>query len=348
MQSNEQAVYEAIQAHFQTDKRRIRFLSMLIVALLKLADSSLAQWCLAINQTTQRDSRFKRLQRFLGQFNFSARVYAQVVWLRYGQADQVVLTLDRTEYKQRGQWIQVLMLGIAHQGVSIPLLWYTANRRGNTATIARTLLLKRFQDWIQPAHQQRVYLTADREFIGPECRQSSLIPLIRIRANALVSHQGKQQRVATLFDSPVWRVLRRPRQLYKSQLYLSGMRLSDGDYLIVYSDRYVVHSQCLYARRWQIETLFGAFKSRGFDLENCRVTQHHRIRRLLFILSMTLIWAIETGEWLLSKGQKRATRKVADKLQNLYSLFRWGLDELRTRVLNNQSVQQLIPVLSCI
>ena len=93
MQSNEQAVYDAIKSHFQTDKRRIRFLAMLIVGLLKLADSSLVQWCLAINHNTQRDSRFKRFQRFLGQFNFSARLYAQVVWLRYGQAKEVVLTM---------------------------------------------------------------------------------------------------------------------------------------------------------------------------------------------------------------------------------------------------------------
>lgn len=352
MQSNEQAVYDAIQAHFQTDRRRIRFLAMLIIALLKLADSSLAQWCLAINQPTQRGSRFKRLQRFLGQFNFSARIYAQVIWLRYGQGKEVVLTLDRTEYKQRGQWIQVLMVGIAHQGVSIPLLWHTARRHGNSATIARKLVLNRLQKWIQPTQKQNVYITADREFIGPEFRQANLIPLIRIRANALVSHQGKQQRVATLFDSPHWRVLRQSRQLYKTQLYLSGMRLSDGDYLIVYSDRYVFQSQRLYGLRCgsppgQIETLFGAFKSRGFDLEKCRVNHHHRIRRLMFVLSMALVWAVETGQWLLKEGQKRATRWVDDQLRYLYSLFRWGLDELRDRVLNNKPINKLMPVLSC-
>ncbi len=49
MKSNEQAVYAAIKVHFQCDKRRIQFMALLIIALLKLADSSLAQWCLAIN-----------------------------------------------------------------------------------------------------------------------------------------------------------------------------------------------------------------------------------------------------------------------------------------------------------
>lgn len=96
MQSNEQAVYDAIAEHFRCDKRRIKFIAYLVVALLKLTNASLAQWCLAINQPTQRASRFKRLQRFMSQFRFSARLYAQIVWQRYGQGREVVLTLDRT------------------------------------------------------------------------------------------------------------------------------------------------------------------------------------------------------------------------------------------------------------
>ena len=79
MQNNEQALYNAIAQHFQCDKRRIEFIAYLIVALLKLANASLADWSLAINQPTQRASRYKRLQRFVGQFHFSARLYAQIV-----------------------------------------------------------------------------------------------------------------------------------------------------------------------------------------------------------------------------------------------------------------------------
>lgn len=241
----------------------------------------------------------------------------------------MVLTLDRTEYKQRGQWIQVLMLGIAYQNMSVPLLWHSANRQGNSPTIARKALLRVFQKWIHPLDNQTVYITADREFVGPEFRDCPLIPLIRIRANAIVTQNGKKRRVSTLFDTPRWRVLRQARQLYKSNLYLSGMRLPDGDYLLVYSDRYLFRSQSLYGRRWQIETLFGAFKSRGFDLEGCGLTHHHRICRLLFILSMSLIWALETGQWLLKAGHKIPTRQVRKRCQTLLSLFRHGLDELR-------------------
>ena len=349
MQNNEQAVYNAIAQHFHCDKRRIKFIAYLMVALLKLANASLADWSLAINQPTQRTSRYKRLQRFIGQFHFSARLYAQIVWQRYGQGREVVLTLDRTEYQQGQQWMQLLVLGIAHQQMSIPLIWHSANRHGNSPVLARKVLLRLFTKWIQPTDKQVVYITADREFVGPEFRTCGLIPVIRIRANAQVrTPQGKPQRVSALFDCPQWRLLRKPRRLYKANLYLAGKRLADGDFLIVYSLTYLPHIARLYAQRWGIETLFGAYKSRGFDLEQCRVQQHKRLRTLLFVLSMGLIWAIETGSWLINKGIAIACRVVASISRQVYSLFRHGLDELRDRCLNQRPIEDLIPLLSCL
>jgi len=43
--------------------------------------------------------------------------------------------------------VQILMLGIAHKGVSIPLLWHTANRRGNSSKQSRLALLKVLRRW---------------------------------------------------------------------------------------------------------------------------------------------------------------------------------------------------------
>lgn len=349
MQNNEQAVYDAIVQHFHCDRRRIKFIAHLLVTLLKLTNASLADWWLAINQPTQRNSRYKRLQRFMGQFRFSARLYAQVVWQRYEQGAEVVLTLDHTEYQQGQEWIQFLVLGIAHQGMSIPLIWHSANRHGNSPAVARKLVLKLFSKGIQPADQQHVYLTADREFIGHEFRACGLLPVIRIRANALVTTpEGKRQRVSMLFDTPQWRLLRKPRRLYKADLFLAGKRLADGDFLIVYSLTYLPHIARLYAQRWGIETLFGAYKSRGFDLEQCRLQQHQRLRTLLFVLSMGLLWAIETGLWLLKKGVRIRCRIVDGIRRQVYSLFRHGLDELRDRCLNHRPVEGVVPLLSCL
>jgi hypothetical protein len=359
MQSNEAAVYDAIKTHFDCDKRRIKFIAYLIVALLKLTNASLAQWAIAINQPTQRATRFKRLQRFLMQFDFSARLYAQFIWQHYGQGKEVVLTLDRTTYPQGSQWVQLLVLGIAHHKMSIPLMWYSTNREGNCPIRARQAVLQGLRRWLKPRAGQRVYLTADREFIGAEFRHKTLIewgliPLIRIRANAWVSHRGRRQKAAKLFDCPHWRVLRRPREVYGSQLYLAGKRLPNGDFLLLYSDRYVGDMGRLYALRWDIETLFGAYKSRGFHLESCRVSEHDRLRRLLFVLSLGLVWAIQTGLWLVEQGQgiaqrllKQADESAPTQKRNVYSLFRHGLDELRDRVLSHRPIPDLKLLLSC-
>lgn len=347
MQNNEHALYNAMQPHFPCDKRRVQFLSYLLVGLLKLTRCSLSEWSRAINQPTQRSSRFKRLQRFLKSFRFAARLYARLVWSLYGQGQQVVLTLDRTEYQQSGEWIQLLVLGLAYKGMSIPLLWHSANRRGNASALARGSLLRAFRQWIQPAAGQQVYLTADREFIGADMRQAGLIPVIRVRANAQVSHQASRQAVHRLFETHHLRVLRKPRQMYGSRLYLAGMKLASGEYLILMSDRYLPRIAQVYAQRWEIETLFGAYKSRGFNLESCRVNQHRRIRCLLFVLSVGVLWAIHTGEWLLKQGCGIPLKKLRDGLRPLLSLFRHGLDELQDRALNHRSLEGLIPVLSC-
>ena len=52
--------------------------------------------------------------------------------------------------------------------------------------------------------------------------------------------------------------------------FVTGTRLSSGDYLILVSD--VARSLSEYSLRWGIEPIFGAFKSRGFDLEATHVS----------------------------------------------------------------------------
>lgn len=52
-----------------------------------------------------------------------------------------------------------------------------------------------------------------------------------------------------------------------------------------------------YARRWMVETLFGALKSRGFNLEDTRLQDPERISRLLALLAIAFTWAFVVGQW---------------------------------------------------
>jgi hypothetical protein len=79
----------------------------------------------------------------------------------------------------------------------------------------------------------------------------------------------------------------------------------------------------LYRQRWEVETLFAALKSRGFDLEATHLTASDRIRRLIGLLAVAFAWSHLVGE-------KRAEidglppRKAHGRRSR--SLFRYGLD----------------------
>ena len=54
------------------------------------------------------------------------------------------------------------------------------------------------------------------------------------------------------------------------KLYISALRLEDGELLLVVSPMFNASAIRDYALRWEIETLFSCLKGRGFNLENTR------------------------------------------------------------------------------
>ena len=87
----------------------------------------------------------------------------------------------------------------------------------------------------------------------------------------------------------------------KSLLLVSALRLTD-DFLIVVSSG-VGQQQVFehYARRWEIETLFGCLKSRGFNLEDTHLIDPQRISKLFALLALLFVWTYHTGEALDAK-----------------------------------------------
>jgi hypothetical protein len=127
------------------------------------------------------------------------------------------------------------------------------------------------------------------------------------------------------------------------------MKLRAGEYLIVASARPVETAIADYARRWEIETLFGCFKSRGFCLEQTHVTDPQRLKKLVALLAMAFCWAHVIGEWL----NEHKPLKLRKHGRLARSIFRYGFDHLRRILCNLQSrtqqiaFRQVIQLLSC-
>lgn len=353
MQVIEKELKKQIAVHFKCDSRYIKLISRLIIGLLKLSESNLSKWSKAMSGEAQISSKYRCLQRFLSYFRFSSRLYFTVVWDMFGQDAEVFLSLDRTEWKMRGVWIQVLMLSIVRDGVSIPLLWQCSSRHGHSSAITKKALFHCIQKWLQVQDNQQIWLCADREFgckdFFDDCKKAGINACVRLKKNNQVRSGKKEKKVYTLFENGMRVSYFKPLKIMGLSLYISGHKLprksrNDKDeYFIIASDIYRKDLAILYQQRWPIECLFSMFKSRGFNIEKCRVNHAKKIKTLLFVLAMALIWAIKTGTWLIQTNKPIPIKTFKDKTkQKLKSVFRWGLDYIQNVLLNNLDYQYII------
>ena len=78
-----------------------------------------------------------------------------------------------------------------------------------------------------------------------------------------------------------------------------------------------------YGERWQIETLFGCLKSKGFNLEDTHMTASAKTDRLMSVLAIGFVLFYRAGA-----GDKRRAIKVKKHGRPAQSLFRAWLDRL--------------------
>jgi hypothetical protein len=230
----------------------------------------------------------------------------------------------------------MLFLGIAYMGIAFPIIWITFSKAGNSNTEERIHLMERF---LKIFGKARIFcLTADREFIGHQwfsyLLKQRISFCIRIRENMSVTTvRGIPVHAKTLFrDLPIGEVrgLKGRRWVCGVKVFVVGLRLPDGEYLILVTDKAPETAMETYAHRWEIETLFECLKSRGFRFEDTHLTEPERIDKLVALLAITFCWCHFTGEWL----HKQKPIPIKTHGRKAKSIFRLGLDHLREMLLN--------------
>jgi len=222
---------------------------------------------------------------------------------------QRLLTTDRT-YREFGKLkINILMPAVVYKGVAIPLCRKfpgesDSGKKGNSDTGERIELMTRF---IRLFGVGRIgALCADREFIGSErfgwLRSQGIRIFIRIRENQYITDSaGVAEQGSVLFrdlKSGESRILRGRRKIGDVSVSVSGMKLPDGEFLIVASFDNPGIAPETYAERWQIETMSACLKTRGFGFEDTHLTDLRRIDRLPGIVSVASVWAYLIGDQL--------------------------------------------------
>jgi hypothetical protein len=324
-------------------RARLKFIARFTTALLQLTTTNLAKLALALKATVQPASNYRRIQRFMADFEFDFEIFGRFLLGLLPQKSDYVVCIDRTEWHFGQTPVNVLMIGVAYQGIAFPVVWEAVGREGSSSAEDGIALFERFLRLVDAANIRIV--TGDREFIG-EAWLAFLadrdVPFaIRLRKRrrlALGGPDGPALPAELFFRAlPVGqrrllrrRLLRR-RWVGAVGADVVGKRLAEDEYLILATTVPPKQALSLYRRRWEIETLFAALKSRGFDLETTHLTRPKRISKLIGLLALAFIWSHLMGQWRMENEGGPAMKNHGYPAK---SLFRYGLDHLQAILLN--------------
>lgn len=325
-----------LSRHIPLSNSRLATLAVLVVGLISGRTVNLSHIASHFHGPASVASNYRRLQRFF-QFtrldeDWLARTLVALLNLR----PPFRLCLDRTNWKLGSKDINLLVLCIATRRVRIPILWSVLDHGGSSNTTLRTALMQRYLA-IFGAGSIAVLL-ADREFIGNQWFEFLVendIPFaIRVTDDLIVAlDDGRVAPLASLTRrKSALRHLAQCRGRFRDMperfagaLGFAAKRSSDGEMIIVVTNRQPDRALADYKKRWQIECLFGDAKTRGFNMEDTRLTVPAKLSLLTAIVALALAWthacaAAVRGRADIPRGPHRYRRK---------SWFRTGLDALR-------------------
>lgn len=326
---------KTLNHHFQWNKARITCFSMVLISLLQRRTVNLTRLALGLNCEADVSSRYRRLQRFFSTTIFDYDVISRLIVnnMFFDDTDHFYLTMDRTNWQWGKSNINILMLGIVYEGQAIPVLWVLLNKKGNSKTRMRIALIKRF---IRLFGKTRISgILGDREFIGVDWflwLKHEAIPFdIRVKENLFITNsKGMKTKGKQLFNELQAGESQHlgKRKIMGVLVNVSALRLDSGELLILAHwglNEDEKSSVEIYGLRWEIETLFGCLKGRGFNFEDTRLTHRNRIKKMVALLAIAFCWAHKTGEWRHDEVKNIRIKKHGRLAQ---SLFRYGLDWL--------------------
>ena len=345
---------QTLSENLPWNKARIKFVARFLLALYIAQTVNLSMLATVFPGRATVNSNYKRLQRFLRNFAMPYSQVAAFVVKLLGVEGPYTLALDRTNWKVGIVDVNILMLSIVHRGIGFPVVWIVLPKAGNSDTSERETVMEIFTALFGAQNIQ--CLLGDREFVGKQwfrfLKQHRIKFQMRLKKDTQVRNaRGKFVQAWRLFTSTrINRMLVIPeaRQMWGMELFLSGCYLGNGEYLILVSAEYSPEPHTEYKQRWGIETLFGALKSRGFNLEDTRLKEPERISRLLSLLALAFTLAFVVGQW-------QATLKELKLKKHGYppkSIFRLGLNLLCRLVTNLECFdlvawRKVIKLLSC-
>lgn len=325
----------------------IKFLVLFITSVIKLGSIVLTEVGKSMDNKAKKLSNVRMIQRYLYNYNWSKSSISKLLKALVPIGDSYVLIIDKTSWKFGSIEFNIMMLAVEYEGIAMPLYWILLDKDasdkgkdGASTQEERIRLLEGFKELF--GFEGIKYLLADREFIGAKwfsyLKKNNLNFYIRIKENAVLMRNGKKIKVKDLFNhlglnTPCF--LMTTRLIYEHDLYLSAMLFindkNKAEYIIVASLEYSQKALAFYKQRWQIETMFKALKSNGFNLEKTHIESIQAFDKLLYMIALAFIWAYLNGIY----QHKINPIKTLKHGYKAISIFKLGFEHIQQYLLRN-------------
>lgn len=274
------------------------------------------------------------------------------------------LVMDRTEWQLGSQWQNLLVIGYICHDSMVPLVWTDLGEKRASSTSDRFRLLDRLLKWwgLTGVPIPRLILYADREFIGAKwfrgLMKREIEFVIRLKGNLrfplwrnerisetdyAVESIGPQLKACKLpsIDLVVGDELLVPLVYAEQVTWEDGKEVVKPWYLAAQIADVTSAAQ-RYARRWKIEDMFGALKSKGLNLEDYNLVGRHKLEIMFGLIAVINALCIHQSlrEELVQARKLKKYR--SGRSYPAKSSFKLGLERIRQLVHSLESLLEVI------
>lgn len=340
------------------NKARVKFFSLLICALCKIQTVSFVRLSQGIDGESDRESKLRRIQRFFAGFTIDNDLIAKLIYALLPEKPPYNLSLDRTNWMFGRVDINILMISVCYKGVAIPLLWKMLPKKGNSNSDERKELFDRYIALF--GENSIAGLMADREFIGKDWFEylifKQILFCIRIKENLWIDvpRRGLVKAFCLFNHLKINESAQYPKIvcIAGNWVYLTGIKTYNKEthkveFVIIASYKKTDDVLKNYKDRWQIETMFKAMKTSGFNIEDTHLTDLERISKLMALVSIAFVWAYKVG---INKHLKIKPILIKKHGRKQYSFIKYGLLHIAHILMNqnnNMELMGLFKFLSC-
>lgn len=326
------------------NKARLSCFVRMLLALFVVRTVNLSEIAVAFSSKSAINSRYKRLQRFFSKFKIDYTIIARFIFKLFFSEDQkIYLTIDRTNWYWGKQKINIFMLGVAYEGIAIPLFWTCLPKAGSSNIKEQKMLINCFLKSF--GKSQILGLLGDREFgsggLFKWLNQKNIPFYIRIKEGSLVQINKKKlfsaRKIFSHLNPNQNTIFNMAIDVFGQRVFLAGSRSEKGELMIVATNQNPKNAIPIYLRRWEIECLFSALKGRGFRFEETHMTSLERVEKLTTLLAIGFCWAHKVGEWKNSTKKAITIKRHKDSNRPQNSFFRYGFDFIRDLLVNSCS-----------